>query len=438
MTSATDPAAHPPCPPLANRAAAALAIALACALLVDTAIARPLRRDVGSAHAPSFARSCIIAAPEATPLFESKTEPANANADDDDSDDADADDDEEDKTAGVILPGSATCLALSGTVSAGLQYDAYRVPQSGPEPPPNTISFQTSGSLRIATSHDLASGLRIASAFEFTMRTPAEDDETASIDEATIQLGPWTFGLDSSRFSFWTGDEFIFSTRVPDRTVGLIALELPLTTTWTATFAVEDPATGSTSTLPTQAGRVPNGVARLVYTSGAWTLHGALALRDIPGPPIRLGRAGILGVTYEADMLGRPGSITAQIAGAVDGAPYIGSQLDARVVRRVLLGTDPTRGFSGVISMRREWTDQIAGNLYLSRYHLAVPLVGQVKGKITIDRAAANLVWTPVKGLKAGLEASIAHARIALTGRSVPAGLAGRQISTQVFIERSF
>ncbi|WP_439497890.1 hypothetical protein [Bosea sp. (in: a-proteobacteria)] len=435
MTSATGLAAHPPCPPQAGRAAAALAIALAGAfLLVGTATARPLRKGDGPSHAPSFARSCTIAAPETKPLFESKAEPASA-----DDDDADADDNEDDKTAGVILPGSATCLSLSGTVSAGLQYDAYRVPQSGPAPPPNAFSFQTSGSLRIAASHDLASGLRIASAFEFTMRTPAEDGDTVSIDEATIQVGPWTFGLDSSRFNFWTGDEFIFSTRVPDRTVGVIALELPLTATWVATFAVEDPAVGSTTSLPSQAGRrVPDGVARLVYTSGSWALHGALALRDIPGPPIRLGRAGILGVTYEAEMLGRPGSITAQIAGAVDGAPYIGSQLDARVVRRVLLGTDPTRGFSGVVSMRREWTDQIATNLYLSRYHLAVPLAGQLKGKITIDRAAANLVWTPVKGLKAGLEASIAHARIALTGRPVPAGLAGRQISTQVFIERSF
>jgi hypothetical protein len=227
MTSATGLAAHPPCPPQAGRAAAALAIALAGAfLLVGTATARPLRKGDGPSHAPSFARSCTIAAPETKPLFESKAEPASA-----DDDDADADDNEDDKTAGVILPGSATCLSLSGTVSAGLQYDAYRVPQSGPAPPPNAFSFQTSGSLRIAASHDLASGLRIASAFEFTMRTPAEDGDTVSIDEATIQVGPWTFGLDSSRFNFWTGDEFIFSTRVPDRTVGVIALELPLTAT---------------------------------------------------------------------------------------------------------------------------------------------------------------------------------------------------------------
>ena len=43
-----------------------------------------------------------------------------------------------------------------------------------------------------------------------------------------------------------------------------------------------------------------------------------------------------------------------------------------------------------------------------------------------------------VEGFKLGIENSIAWTKIALTGREIAAALAGRQISTQLFIERSF
>ncbi|PZR82395.1 MAG: hypothetical protein DI537_36710 [Stutzerimonas stutzeri] len=272
------------------------------------------------------------------------------------------------------------------------------------------------------------------------MYGPVDGSSETSLDEATILVGPWTFGLDTSRFAFWTGDEFIFSARVPSRTVGLIALELPLTESWTATLAVEDPALGNASvTAPVQTGRrIPDTIGRLVYEQGGWTVHGAFALREIPGRPSRFGRAGILGATYEGEAFGKSWSLTAQLAGAIDGAPYLGSQLDARIVNRVLVASDATRGFSTVVSGRLEWTDELASNLYLSRYWLEVPLANQVRGEIRIDRLAANLVWTPVEGFKLGIENSIAWAKIALTGREIAAGLAGRQISTQLFIERSF
>ena len=338
------------------------------------------------------------------------------------------------------MPGSATCLSITGTVSAGMQRDSFRASRSGPPPPSNATSFPVSAAFRIATSHELASGLRVGTAFGFTLYSPVDGASDPSIDEATILIGPWTFGLDSSRFSFWTGDEFIFSARVPSRTVGIIALDLPLTESWTATLALEDPALGNTSsTAPVPTGRrVPDAIGRLVYEQGGWTVHGAIALREIPGTPSRFGRAGIIGATYEGEALGHGWSLTGQIAGAIDGAPYLGSVLDARTVSRVLLASDATRGFSAVVSGRFEWTDELASNAYLSRYWLEVPLANQIRGEIRIDRFAANLVWTPVEGFKAGIESSVAWAKIALTGREIAAGLAGRQISTQVFVERSF
>ncbi|MGE7473592.1 hypothetical protein ACQKLX_29505 [Bosea sp. NPDC003192] len=424
---------------------AALPAGLCLALLSQTALAAPARLPSRPAQAPSFARACTIAGPETKPLFASEsTETTTSSEDeaDDDSDDEDGDeeDEEDPPERGLILPGSSTCLSITGTVSAGLQRDSFRASRNGPPPPSNVTSFPVSAAFRIATSHELASGLRVGTAFGFTLYSPVDGASEPSIDEATILVGPWTFGLDSSRFSFWTGDEFIFSARVPSRTVGVIALELPLTESWTATLALEDPALGNTSsTAPVPTGRrVPDTIGRLVYEAGGWTVHGALALREIPGMPSRFGRAGIIGATYEGEALGHGWSLTAQLAGAIDGAPYLGSVLDARIVNRVLLASDATRGFSTVVSGRFEWTGELASNLYLSRYWLEVPLANQVRGEIRIDRLAANLVWTPVEGFKLGIENSVAWARIALSGREIAAGLAGRQISTQVFIERSF
>ncbi len=446
MTSGSDPAAGEIGPALLR--AALLAGALCLALAPCLALAAPTRLPSQPALAPSFARACTIALPEIEPLFASASEPekpaaAKAGAADKEEDEDDAEDEEEDEDEeeerGLILPGSTTCLSITGTVSAGMQRDSYRVSRQGPPPPDDATSFQTSAAFRIATSHELASGLRVGTAFGFTLQSPVDGVSEPSIDEATILIGPWTFGLDSSRFSYWTGDEFIFSTRVPSRTVGIIALELPLTESWTGTLSLEDPAlSAATSTAPVPTGRrMPDAIGRLVYAQGGWTVHGALALRGIPGTPSRIGRAGIIGATYEAKLFGQTSSLTAQLAGAIDGAPYIGSQLDARTVSRVLLASDASRGFSALVSARREWTDEIASNAYLSRYWLEVPLAG-IRGEIRIDRLAANLVWTPVEGFKAGIESSIAWAKIELSGRVVPAGLAGRQISTQLFVERSF
>lgn len=420
---------------------AILPAGLGLALLSQTAFAASPRLPSRPAQAPSFARACTIALPEAPPLFASPPAAADKDeADDDSDDDEDDDDDEDPPERGLVLPGSATCLSITGTVSAGMQRDSFRASRNGPPAPSAATSFPVSAAFRIATSHELASGLRVGTAFGFTLYSPVDGASDPSIDEATILVGPWTFGLDSSRFAFWTGDEFIFSARVPSRTVGIIALELPLTESWTVALALEDPALGNTSsTAPVQTGRrMPDAIGRLVFEQGGWTIHGALALREIPGTPARFGRAGILGATYEGEVLGHGWSLTGQIAGAIDGAPYLGSVLDARTVSRVLVASDATRGFSAVVSGRFEWTEELASNAYLSRYWLAVPLANQIRGEIRIDRFAANLAWTPVEGLKAGIESSVAWAKIALTGRNIAAGLAGRQISTQVFIERSF
>ncbi len=424
-----------------------LALGASCVALgaAQAAAPRPL-----PASAPQFARSCIIKPPDIAPLFPAAEEASAAAAsdaeddtdddadDDDDDDDGDGDGDDDDNVPGLILPGSSTCLAVSGSVTAGLQYDSYRIPRAGNAAPPPAYSWPTSTSLRIETAHDLASGLRIGSAFEMSLRPATDQPDSMTLDEAIVTVGTMTFGLTGTFFSFWTGDEFAFSARLPGRNVGLIGWQRDLTERWNLALSVEDPTLATTATIPVVKGRVPDGVARLTYTQGGLTLHMAGALRDVPGSVPKLGRAGIIGATYELPILGRPGEITAQLAGAVDAPAYIGSSLDATIVSQVLTSADSSRGFSGVLAARREWTDELASNLFVSRYQLTLPLTNAAKGKLKIDRASANLVWTPVDGLKAGIEGSVAWSRVAIADRVLPLTLGGRQLSAQLFIERSF
>ncbi|PTM42614.1 hypothetical protein [Bosea sp. 124] len=426
---------------LLRRLALTLALSIAPVALWQAQAASP--RPV-AAKVPALARSCIIKPPDIAPLFPSPVDAAEAKSKpDEDSDDASVDDEDdededEDDEPGLILPSSATCLAISGTVTAGLQYDSYRVPQATSAVPPPGYSWLPNASLRIATSHDLASGLRVGTAFEMSIAPTSGQPDTVTVDEATVTLGTMTFGLATSRFSFWTADEFAFSARLPSRNAGMIAWERDLTERWNLALALEDPTLATTSTVPTVNGRVPDGIARLTYVNGPLTVHLAGALRDVPVAASGFGYAGIIGATYEVKLLGRPGEVTAQIASAVNGAPYIGSSLDATIVRQILLPADSTRGFSAVIAARREWTDEWASNIYVSRYQISVPFVDQSKGKLRIDRIAANLVWTPVEGFKAGIEGSIAHTNIAIANRVVPATLGGRLLSAQLFVERAF
>jgi len=390
------------------------------------------------AKAAMLARSCIVKPPDIAPMFPSPAAETKADKDaSDDADDDDDDDDDDDETPGLILPGYATCLAISGTLTAGLQFDSYRVPRGGSQVPPDGFIWLPNASFRIETAHDLASGLRLGTAFEMSVATTPGQPDTVTLDEASVTLGTFTFGLTDSRFNFWTGDEFAFTARLPARNATLIAWERDLTDRWNLALSLEDPAAGTTSSVPAPVGR-PDGVARLTYTNGPLTVHLAGALREVAGRPARLGRAGIIGATYELSVLGGAGEVTAQVAGAIDAAPYIGSSLDAAVVRQVLLPQDSTRGFSTVLSARREWNDHWASNVYVSRYLITVPLLAQAKGKLRIDRLAANLVWTPLDGFKAGFEATLAWGRAEIASRALPAALGGRQLSGQLFLERTF
>lgn len=423
---------------------------LALALLVAAAGIPAEAKTAG--RPPILLRSCTIEPPDLAPLFPnppilSKGSTAKqADDDDDDGDDDDADDDEDDEDtppAGFLSPGLGSCISISGTVNAGLQRDDYRgnaaaratglVPQSA-------TSFPLSTTFRIESGRSLANGEYLASAFEFSIDTNSEGGNDVTIGEASITLGAFSTGLAGSRFDFWTGDEFALIGRIPNRTVALIGYERPLIDNLSLSLSAEDVSADRRIPLPSAGRRLPDGVVRLLYEGDSLTVHGAAVVREVPriGASSLSGRAAILGVTWEGDVLGQSVSLTGQIAGAVNAAPYIGSQLDRRTVLSLLNGDETTRGWSGVISLGWEWSKEWSSNAYVNRYRLTLSSSAGPAGEAQIDRAAANLVWKPVKGLRLGLEGSLAWQRIDITGVPRAIGLSGRQSTAQVFIERVF
>ena len=407
---------------------------------------------VGEAEAagrpPAFLQSCTIAGPQVPPFFPLSATGRGAigAGADQGGETAQGEDDgevDDDGSRGFLSPGSNTCIAISGSVSTGFQGDRYKanaLARATGQVPVDATSFPLSASFRMETGQTLANGLFLGSAFELSFDAGGESAGDATVSEASVTLGPLAAGLTGSRFDFWTGDDFVFVARIPSRTVALIGYERRLTETISLSLSAEDVSADRRTPSPTVGARLPDGVLRLLYQADALTLHGAVAMRDVPrlGGASALGRAAILGATWQGSLLDRQVTLSAQIAGAIDAAPYIGSQLDRRTVFSVLGGDEAARGWSGVVSVGKEWTGDWSTNAYVSRYSLSLPRLAPVSGRIQIDRVAANVVWAPVDGLRLGLELSMAWQRIDLAGRAATTSFTGRQSSAQLFIDRTF
>ncbi|WP_336814548.1 porin [Bosea sp. MMO-172] len=422
--------------PIAARIYGTAVLATACLVLFADS---PVR---AASKPPQFLRSCTIAPPDPAPLFALPGGSKSAAKTDDDDDEDGGEDGDDESPRGFVSPNAGTCIAVSGSVNAGLQRDDYKanaLARATGQVPENATSFPLSASFRIETGRMLADGHYLATAFGFSMDTNSEGGSDLTMSEASVTFGAFAFGLTGSRFDFWAGDDFAFIGRIPSRTVALIGYGRQLTEQLSLSLSVEDASADRRTVLPAGGYRMPDGVARLLYEQGGLTLHGAVAAREVPGAnSSRVGRAAIIGATWEQKLLERPLTLTAQIAGAIDAAPYIGSKLDQRTAFSVLTGDLTTRGWSGVVAVGREWTDEWSSNAYVSRYRLSIPNLSGLSGRIQIDRVAANMVWAPIKGLRLGLEGSLAWQKLDIAGNARAASLSGRQSSAQIFIERSF
>lgn len=429
------------------RGLAALA-ALVSSLCTDTrtAAAAPLKPKVP--HSAVSARMCVIPPLALTPIYvDAAPAKAEDSDDEDDGDDGEEDEDDEDTVRGMMDGSGQTCLALSGSLTGSMQLTRMRLPAGISSRSQDITTTSTSATLKLTTLTTLSDGTEIRSKLAYLAQPTTEAEPNGLlVTEATVGIGGWEAGYASSQFNFWDGGEFLFGARIPARSTHQITRKVQVTGNWFTTLSLEngnvDPAVSRPAVLqPLPGMRWPDVVARLGYASDVLELHMAGAITErasANGAPSRVGKAGIIGATGYFDLAGKNQSVTIQAAGASDAPLYLGTQVDVRAVRRLVDVGDATRGFSGLVSTSRDWSETLTTSLYASMIRLDFPNLGTKGGRAEMWRGAANVVFTPVKGTRFGLEAGLSRAKVNLPNRVIPNDLSSRQMTAVLWYDRSF
>jgi hypothetical protein len=434
------------------------ALCLASAMLASTAVLADLRARP-SLHFAGPAQGCIITPMSLNPVFVTPAIPVAAadeeddDEDDDEDDEDDEDDDDEDEDddtlRGLKLPGQEPCIGMSGSVTAGMQYTflSSRGVHKLDAIPQDRVSFLPSATIRLAASQETTLGARLDAVIGLNI-VPSSDPNSPGVEitEARIDFGGWTFGYDFSRFNFWEGDDFLFGTRIPARNALMLARRFQLTEAWSISAGFEDPRKPAAQTqfpgVPTGVGiTVPDMLGQLAYEGDTLRLHFAGAVRQHTRSS-RLdkktwGVAGISGLEWSFDTLAASHRLTLQAAWAHDAPGYLGTQVDRRTLATLLSADDTTTGYSLLAAFSRDWTDKLTTNIYVSHLRVDLPRLGATGGRADVSRSAANIVWTPVKGLRLGLEGGVSTSKLDLPNRAV-GDLAGRQTTAIVWMDRAF
>jgi hypothetical protein len=434
------------------------ALCAALALLLPAVASAELR-----ARPPTGpAMACIVAPMTLNPIFPAPPAPLAQDEDDQEDEEEDEeeeddedneDEDDEDTLRGLKLPGhlpgQGPCIGFSGSVTAGMQYSlaSSRGVHKLIVTPADRVSFLPSATIRLAASQETSLGARLDAVIGLNL-LPSSDPAAPGVEitEAKIDFGGWTFGYDFSRFNFWEGDAFLFGTRVPARNALMLSRMLQLTEGWSMSAGFEDPRKSANQTLfpgvPTGVGiTMPDVVGQAAYEGDTLRLHLAGAVRQHTRSS-RLdkktwGVAGIGGLEWSFDALAGSHRLTMQAAWAHDAPGYLGTQADRRTLASLLSADDTTTGYSLLGALSRDWTDTLTTNIYVSHLRIDLPRLGTTGGRGDLSRGAANIVWTPVKGLRLGLEGGVSTSKLDLPNRAI-GDLAGRQTTAILWMDRAF
>lgn len=433
--------------------AAASPAALAACLVIlfaGTAGAAELKARPRGDKVP--VRSCVIPPLDLVPIY-AAPEPAEDNGDDDDEEDDDDDeedgeDEDDDETVrGMLDPTGSTCVALSGEATGSMQGAWFGLPAGIGTRSRDTSSLSVTSTLTLTTLSTLADGTQMRSSFGMLAQpNPGAEAQNLQIVEAFAGIAGWNAGYGASTFNFWSGDDFLFGARIPARSAQQLSHAWQITEGWSAQLSVENSRSDSSVQRPALLQplpglRWPDVVARTSYWSETLQFHlaGALAERPVPdGKPSQVGKAAIVGATYASRFLGSPHRLTLQVAGAIGAPRYLGTQVDAPLLTALVDVGDATRGFSALVASSRDWTDRLSTNVYASMLRLDFSTLGARSGRAEIWRGAANIVFSPVKGMRFGLEGGLSRAHVDLPNRIIPADLSSRQKTAILWFSRSF
>ncbi len=408
----------------------------------------------------TMAEACTIQPLTLNPIFMAPAFPVPATTEDAGDDDEEEEDDEEDEEeddsadddetmAGMRLAGAADCIAIGGSVSAGIQISApsSRGLHKLLLTPPDRVSFLPGSSIRLAASRLTAAGARLDAAFAINILPSTDPDAPGvTLTEAKVETGGWTFGHDYSRFNFWDGDSFLFGARIPARSALMLSRRIQLTESWSITAGAEDPRQQQPQPLlpglrPAAGTTTPDAVGQIAFEGDALRLHVAGAVRQhTRGSRLdkkTWGVAVIGGAEWRFAALGGMNQLTAQAAWAHDAPGYLGTQLERATLGQIISADDTTTGHSLLLAYGRELSESVSANLYVSQLRLDLPKLGVTGGRAEISRGAANIVWSPLNGLRLGLEGGVSLSRLDLPGRAV-GHLSGRQRTAILWIDRAF
>lgn len=336
------------------------------------------------------------------------------------------------------IPGTDTCLRVSGRVRAEGVYDQVLKKDA------DATGFRARGRLNIDARTATAYGtLRTYIRYELTRNTggyhtggfQAKTDSTA-LDKGFVQFGPLTAGRAQSMFDFYANDLNWGTLRGSDQSTQMFAYTATFGSGFSATLSVEDPSerrnAGSASFQGSN--RMPDLVANLNVTQGWGSAQASGAVHEITtssaGAAAKLeskfGFAGQVGLKLNLPMLAAGDVLWLQGAYAEGALSYLkGGNItlggvsvtasDAVVVSNgVTSSVKLTKGYALTAALLHYWTPTVRQAVFGSYLSVdSAKPTGQVDHKEY--RIGSNLIWSPVKGLDIGVE--VLYAKLDPKGR---------------------
>lgn len=248
---------------------------------------------------------------------------------------------------------------------------------------------------------------RVRTAFELELNR-INGETTASVSSIWASAGPLTFGLKGSNFDYWAGDEFGFKATVPSASTVLASLAFRLSEASTLIVGAEAQDARWLSDSGYSKNSLPDPVARWRYEGDGTTVHLGMAFRALsivqPASIQRFGFAGTAAIQRDVTGFGVDDYWLAQVTYADTASGYLGIAQPGGLLRFTLPRNIPVflletmKGWTAAIAYSHGWNETLRSNAFATFADLKVPEVPQ-RHSIRVGRAAANLVWTPVKDL---------------------------------------
>lgn len=330
------------------------------------------------------------------------------------------------------IPGSETCLRLSGRVRAEYRYEQPFKKEA------DATGFLARGRIAVDARTATAYGtLRTFVRYDITRSSGAYSElkHGAAVDNAFVQFGPFTAGRATSMFDYANAQAY-GTIRGSDTATQLFAYTASFGSGYSATLSLEDGVERSNNSSTSKGGnRLPDVVANLNVTQGWGTVQLSGAVHEITTNSVgaaaklesKYGFAGQASMKFKLPMLAAGDVLWLQGAYAEGALGYLGATgefkaggIKVRAYDSVVVTNDLsssvklTKGYALAASLLHYWTPTIRQAVFGSFVSIeSNKAAGQTDFKEY--RVGSQLVWSPVSGLDIGVE--VLYAKVDPKGR---------------------